>query len=362
MRTVLLPLTIALLIACTSDKKNLTNASGPVGDVYVVMDSAQRKGQIGIILDSILGADMPGLPRKESIFKIHWVDARRLNYLLKERRNMVYVLTLDQRSQGSAIIRGLFTPESIEKIKSDPTQYIRTASNVFSRGQEIIYLFGKDEQTLIKNLRANGHRMVSYFDQKESERMSQSLFKAGRMKGISDILVKEFQCDIKIPFGYKLADKGKDFLWVRQINPRDDKDVFIARKPYASQDQFKKENLIRFRDDICRQYLFEDPAQPDTYLLTETSIPFVPVTADTINFKGHFALQLRGLWRTNTLGMGGPFTGIALVDEYSRQFYYIEGFTFSPGKSQREIMRELETILFTFKTNREIDASEIPSK
>ena len=119
MRTVLLPLTIALLIACTSDKKNLTNASGPVGDVYVVMDSAQRKGQIGIILDSILGADMPGLPRKESIFKIHWVDARRLNYLLKERRNMVYVLTLDQRSQGSAIIRGLFTPESIEKIKSD---------------------------------------------------------------------------------------------------------------------------------------------------------------------------------------------------------------------------------------------------
>ena len=52
--------------------------------------------------------------------------------------------------------------------------------------------------------------------------------------------------------------------------------------------------------------------------------------------------------------MGGPFEGIALVDEGTQQFYYVEGFTFSPGKDQREIMRELETIIYTFRTSKEI--------
>jgi len=31
--------------------------------------------------------------------------------------------------------------------------------------------------------------------------------------------------------------------------------------------------------------------------------------------------------------------------------YYIEGFVYSPGREQRELMREVETILKTFKTN-----------
>ena len=151
-----------------------------------------------------------------------------------------------------------------------------------------------------------------------------------------------------------LAEKTADFIWLRQIGVRDDRDIFISRKPYTSQVDFVKENLIRFRDDIGRKYIFEDPDQSDTYLLTERNVPFIPVTADTINFNNHFAIRLRGIWRTNTKGMGGPFQGFALVDEPAQQFYYIEGFTFSPGKDQREIMRELETILYTFKTSSEL--------
>ena len=88
--------------------------------------------------------------------------------------------------------------------------------------------------------------------------------------------------------------------------------------------------------------------------MTETTVPFIPVTADTINFNGRFAVQLRGLFRSHTPGVGGPFLGYALVDEATQQFYYIEGFTISPGREQREIMRELETILHTFQTSAEL--------
>jgi len=194
--------------------------------------------------------------------------------------------------------------------------------------------------------------MVSFVNEKERERLKKALFKAGQVKGVTDLLVREYQCELKIPYGYKLADKQPDFLWVRQLNPRDSKEIFVARKPYSSQDDFRKEKLIRFRDDICRKYLFGDPENPESYLMTETK--HIPVIADTINFNGHFAIHLTGLFRSNDLLLGGPFTGFALVDEGKQQFYYIEGFTISPSKDQRELVRELETILYTFRTSAEI--------
>jgi Domain of unknown function (DUF4837) len=67
---------------------------------------------------------------------------------------------------------------------------------------------------------------------------------------------------------------------------------------------------------------------------------------------------MRGLWKTNTSTMGGPFVSYALVDEAAGQFYYIEGFLYSPGKEQRPMMRELETILYTFKTSDQLKSAE----
>ena len=67
---------------------------------------------------------------------------------------------------------------------------------------------------------------------------------------------------------------------------------------------------------------------------------------------------MRGLWKTNNLTMGGPFLSYTFVDEGTGMLYYIEGFTYSPSKKQREIMRELEVILHTFKTSKELTSEQ----
>lgn len=352
---------LAIVTSCSEKGKNIPLATGLVGDLYVVMDSAQRKGVIGHLLDSFFQAEMPGLPREEPVFRIHWVDARRYNYVLKERRNLIFVTTLDRRSDGAAIVRRMFTAESLETIRNSPDDFFSTRSDVNARSQEVAFVYGPDEATLARNLRAHGEQMVAYFNLKERKRQTQALFKSGQMKGITDILIRDFSCALKIPFGYKLAYQQPDFLWVRQINPRDDKDIFVSRKPYTSQDDFSLKNLIAFRDEVCRKHLFADPDETESYLMTETTVPYIPVTADTVNFNGRFAVQLRGLFRSHTPGVGGPFIGFAVVDEATQQFYYIEGFTISPGREQREIMRELETILYTFQTSKELPARETPA-
>lgn len=344
-----------LLFACADkDGKNLPPSSGRTGDIFLIMDSTQWKGPLGDVLDSLFNAEMVGLPRKESIFHIRWIDPRKLNFVLKQRRNLIFAVSLDQRTTGATLIKRTFTPESLEKIKSDPNLFSQNSQNLFAKNQEVLFLFSNTEEELIKKIRANGSRLIEYFNLRERERQTYALFKAGELKGIPQALRKDFNCEMRVPFGYQLVMNEPDFLWVRQINPQDDKDIFIARKKYISPDQFKKDSLIAFRDKICRKNIFEDPERLDTYLLTETSIPFKPVLTREINFNKKFAVEMRGLWRTNNLTMGGPFLAFAFVDEPQGYFYYIEGFTFSPGKDQREIMRELETILYTFKVSNEL--------
>jgi hypothetical protein len=349
-RLLLLVVVAALATGCGNGKNSLPHASGLTGDMYVVMDSLQWQGELGKVVDSLFSADMEGLPRGEPIFNMKWVDPRKLNFILKQRRNLIFVMTLDQESEGAAVVRRLFTPASLEKIRTDEGIYLQTDKDLFATGQEVMFLFGKTNNELIANVRKNGARLVDYFNVKERERLGQNLLKVGQQKGIKDWLVKNFNCEITIPYGYKLVQAENNFLWARQINPADDKDIFIARKNYSDVGQFSKDSLIRFRDDVCRKYLFEDPDLPNSYLVTEM-LPYVPVQTREINFNGRYAVEMRGLWRTNNKSMGGPFVSYAIADETLGKFYYIEGFTFSPSKSQREIMRELETILLTFRIN-----------
>ena len=344
-----------LLAACVEPgSENLPPSSGRPGDIFLIMDSAQWKGPLGRTLDSVFSAEMEGLPRKEAIFHMRWIDPRKLNSVLKQRRNLIFAVSFDQKAAGARQIRATFTPESLEKINADPNLFSQNVQNVFAKNQEVLFLFAQTEEALIKHIQANRVKLVEFFNLRERERLTQSLFRAAQPQGILPMLRKEFNCELKIPFGYEVAQQEPDFFWARQINAHDDKDIFIARKKYTSQTQFAKDSLIAYRDAICKKYLFEDPDRLETHLLTETTVPYKPVITREISFNKKYAVEMRGLWKTNNLTMGGPFISFIFVDEPQGMLYYIEGFTFCPGKDQREIIRELETILYTFKTSNEI--------
>lgn len=330
---------------------NLPKAAGASGDIYLFMDSAQWKGPMGQIMDSIFNQEMIGLPREEGIFRMSYVDPRKMNFVLKQRRNLIFLTTLDKNSHGSQVVKSLLTQEQLETIQNDSSKYIQTYENVYAKDQEVMFLFAQTEAQMVDKLRKNSQKLIDYFNKVERDRLNATLFKNGTVKGVNTWLQENFQVAMTIPFGYKLVQNEQDFVWVRQINTQDDKDIIIARTEYTSVDQFKKENLINFRNEIARKYLFEDPDKPNTYLVTETEIPYKPVVTREVNFNGNYAVEIRGLWRTNTHSMGGPFLAYAMTDKATGKFFYIEGFVYGPSKELREMMRQMETVLYTFKTD-----------
>jgi hypothetical protein len=350
---------LSLLTSCSVDKEGINQppATGLSGDMYLVMDSLQHKGPLGMAIDSVFNVEMEVINRSEPIFKLRWIDPRKLNFVLKQRRNLIFVFTLDQNTSGSNRIRGMFSKESIDRIKTDTSFFLTFNKNLFAKNQEAIFLVGKTQDALLKKFRQNARKIVDHFNVTERERLTKSLFKSGQLKG-TELVRKKMGVEIKIPFGYQLVQEDSTFFWARQINPRDDKDIFVARKKYTSLDQLQLDSLIAFRDQVCKKYLFENPEKPHSYLVTETGIPYKLVQARQVTFNGKYAVEMRGLWRTNNLTMGGPFISYSMVDEAQGMLYYIEGFVYSPDRAQRELLRELEAILHTFRTSNELNPSE----
>jgi hypothetical protein len=349
MRALFLLLIASIAFSCGPQDRaaNLPKAAGASGDIYLFMDSTQWRSPVGKAMDSIFNQDMVGLPRPEGIFRMSWVDPRKMNFVLKQRRNLIFVVTLDQMGPGAQIIKNLFTAEQLAKIETDTAKFTETYKNVYAKDQQVMFLFAKDQETLLRKLNKNGQKLIDFFNKVERDRLNSTLFSAGTVTGVSDWLKKNFQVSITIPYGYKLVQNEQDFVWVRQINVDDDKDIFIARTEYTSLDQFKQENLIKLRNDICRKYIFEDPEKPNTYLITETED--APVITREVNFNGQYAVEMRGLWLTNTHTMGGPFLSYALSDQATGKFFYVEAFVYGPSKDQREMMRQMEVVLNTFR-------------
>ncbi len=345
-------LTLLVLLAASCNRNNpeyLPVATGKPGDMILIMDSVQWNGRVGNELRKIFKAEMPGLPREEPMFNLIYVHPRKGSTLLTQIRNLVFVFTLDQDTPGSRILKESFDAETLARIQSDTAFFISTRTDEYARGQEVMYLFSNTEDDLIRHLAENTQRLRNFFNDTEKKRAVTSLTATTTTKALTEFLKKENGIEIRVPFGFKVADKQPDFVWLRQMDAKVDKSVFITWKPYESEYQFLPDSLLTWRNEVLRSHLFEDPDNPDSFLVTETQVPFKPVTARQFTFNNEFAMELRGLWKTNTNTMGGPFISYTVANPQQGLIYYLEGFCYSPGKDQRETIRELEAILSTFR-------------
>ena len=64
-------------------------------------------------------------------------------------------------------------------------------------------------------------------------------------------------------------------------------------------------------------------------------------------FKGHFAVETRGLWDVKGDFMGGPFLNYAIHDEKRNRIINLDGYTYYPNKDKRDLMLQLETVFYT---------------
>ncbi len=361
-RNILFKITIFIFIslfvgtACEVEESSgrlLGPASGTPGEIIVVMDSIQWQGELGEALREALETDVPGVSRSEPMFTVRYIEPSRFNSVLQKAANLIFVATLDSKTEGGRIVRNFMTKNYIQE---HPDKFIISQKDIYASGQNALYLFSASEKELAQHIRDNKEVIRSFFNKKEIERLKKKLYRNGEQKKVEEYLANKYGYTIRIPAGYQIAADDSAFFWLRKPGPYD-LSVFITYKPYHSEEQLSDAGLIAFRDSITFVKIFEDPADPATYTRVDTT--HNDTMFKTIDFNGHYARTMRGIWYSNTKTLGGAFTSIVVLDEKAGRLYLIDGFVIAPNKDKSASLRELETIISTFKV---VDQKEAPDK
>ncbi|OEK00034.1 hypothetical protein BFP97_00225 [Roseivirga sp. 4D4] len=366
MKKLLALLFIASLIACSGEKdqqevgeekegnaKNtsfLPDATGESGEIVIIINKRKYDGALGEAIKEVFRETVPGLTRPEPMFTIRVIEPFEFNRIFRVARNLVYVTSFEGSSAADKWLQGTFSETSRERIFNNPDLFMQTSEDQYSKGQKILQLFGKDDASLIKNLKENKGLVQNFFNIAEKQRLARTIQMSTASKGILRKVNDRLGINIKIPAGYELSMLEDDFMWVRAlpaVGPS--KNLFVYSKPYTSQDEFKYENIIKLRNEAGKKYIYGDPENKESYMITETE--YMDPVFRNINFNDQYTVEMKGAWKTNNFSVGGTFVSYTFVDEGTERLYYIEGFVIHPSEDHRELIREMESLLTTFRVS-----------
>ncbi len=331
------------------------NARGEPDEIILVMDSMQWADTVGLGLEvkKTFLAPMLGLPQDEPLFNVSKVNPRRLNTTLKSATNMVFVTTLDSRTEDSRAIQKYFTAQALNQIKRDTTIFMRIRKDEFAKGQNVMFLFAATEELLAERIQYNRSQIREFFEGSAKKIVQQKIF-SSREKGLERQLTENHGVSMSIPFGWDRAKDLRNFVWFRKLGDQTEQSVFIYYEPYRDRNMFN--DIGAFRDRITQTNL-RDSEKPSLYIARQE---IINVFTERVSFNGNFAVEARSLWRVSDNSGGGPFVSYTIVDEPNGMIYYIEGYVYSPGTKKKNFIREIEAILGTFMTPSDI-AKEKPN-
>ncbi|MEM6813482.1 MAG: DUF4837 family protein [Bacteroidota bacterium] len=346
-----------LLFRCTESGGNnkssglLPKARGEADEIILVIDSTQwADSELGSELRKTFNAPMLGLPQDESLFNVSKVSPQKLNSVLKSAKNMIFVMTLDSKTSDSRVLQKFFTNQSLNQIKRDTAIFMRKQKDLFARGQTALFLFSSTRDLLAKKINYNRSQIREIFESSAKEIIKSQLFSSPK-KQLAKRIREDHDVSLLIPYGWEKARDLKNFFWLRLMDAETEQSVFVYYQPYGDQSVFN--NIDLFRDKITQRYLY-DGENPDIYIKRQE---IIPVFTERVTFNGNFAVEARGLWKISDNSRGGPFVSYTIVDEGAQIIYYIEGYVDSPGTRKKNLIRELEAILSTFKTKSDLQGS-----
>lgn len=297
-------------------------------------------------------------PQPETLFTIKPEFQIQSIDKFKYKKNLLFVATLDDKSENSAYVQNMLDPSSKDLVQKD-SAYIFLKKDLWSKGQIVTVLVAKDRETLIRRLTENRNEIYLYFrDEFFNREMETILSERYNKKDIEKYLLQKYGWTMFVQHDYFIAKDSAEekFVWLRRRTPEDmERFIFVhwidsVYEPYRFFNQVwiaKKRNELtqkfyRTTKDDAWVTIADDP-ESIKYLY------FFPV-----NFNGRHAVRVQGLWRFNDFTGGGPFISYIFYDSTQKRIYFIDGSIFAPRYEKKKLIIQVDALLHTFKTASEI--------
>lgn len=315
---------VGVCVACVSCNGDtlLPNASGAANELLVVMDDADWRTDGGRALFDVLTTDVPSLPQAEPMFDISRVSHSQFDQLLHPTRNIVMVYV-------------------------DSTRYtkatLRLTRNKWARTQAVAVITTDNAAHLQQLLQRRQRVLIDFFVDAERERQIDYLKHNINSTALQKAYNK-FNIKIAVPSSLNKYNESDDFLWISNGSGTARQDIVIYSYPYTSKQQLTREALIAKRDSVLCRHIpgaFEGSCMG-------TAVAYEPPSFEEIWVDSAYCAQMRGLWEMkNGETMGGPFISHTRLDELHNRLITIEGFVFAPGRDKRNLLRQVEAMVYS---------------
>jgi len=321
-------LALALLVTiggCKEGKKGknlLPNPLGAAGDILVVLEKSG--GDVDTLWSSIqtvLAEEYPFLPQPEPRFNLVKLPPKFFKGVQSYRN--ILLLKVDKA----------IYPEAKMLMRYD----------AWSSPQMIVTLVGPSPKALSTYILKEREKIVALFEQAERDRQIATNNRLPDQK-IQLLLKQKFGISLAMPSGYKVNRKADDFIWISYETPFTSHGIMVYTYPYKSDSTFTKKYLISKRDFYTKKYI-PGPSK-GSYMITGHF--YEPQVTPTM-FKERYYAILRGLWEVKNDYMGGPFISFTTLDEANNRIITIEGYVYAPKDEKRNYLRQVESILYSFK-------------
>ncbi|MGO3182983.1 MAG: DUF4837 family protein [Aequorivita sp.] len=314
----------SLFIAFTScneggkrDKTLLPDSVGNINALQIVIPNDLWNGVVGEAIRDNFAAPTDGLPQDEPLFSMNQMPPDAFDGFARSNRLFLYVVLSDEDK-------------------------VSIANNEYAKPQEGAIIKGTSEEKLVELINKNSAKIIETFKASEikerQRRTAISLLK-------TDSLNKVMGVSLKIPSAYRLAKGSDNFFWFRKDLKDGTTNILVYEVPLSmiKNDTTAVADIIKIRDSIGSRLL---PVEDDGQFITEDA--YAPYLFKS-SIDGKFAYETKGTWDVKGAWMGGPFINYAVRDEKNNRYLILEGFTYAPSVSKRNLQFELESILKTAK-------------
>jgi len=358
--------TMLFLTACESLEYR-PPAVGREGDVVVVMDSARWNGPLGDAVRTHVSPYLGTLPAPEREFALKQMTITSQSVLegIQKQKNVIFVAPLSDESREAAFLRSRLDSTALSAIQGGQASVI-PRRDLWRTGQQVIYVFGDTEESIMSELEARGTDIRYQFNTITRERVQVDMFEKGRQFDLEKGIEDKHDFSIRVQHDYFTSMDTTNFVWLRRVVDSNSwRSLFVY---YI--DDFDPTNLTPEWVHAARDRITETNIRgnADGFVLIDYRRELI---TENIDFLGRFAYETRGLWhmveeneQTGDLmefGMGGPFVNYTFYDDETRRLYMIDGMVFAPGYDKREFLRHMEVIAHTFRNGTEVAADRAAS-
>jgi hypothetical protein len=322
MKQTLLLFSLLLFISCdgkkSSNEKMLSNSSGNINNLSVVIENNLWEGNVGEAIRNALAAPVDGLPQDEPLFNMSQIPP--------------------------AVFSGFVTNNrTVLKIEKGGEANVKIASNVYAKPQKLVLVTGKTDDEIIQQIEENSQKIIAAF---KSEEIKEKQRRIGLSLQKNNNLEEKLGITLNFPTAYRIAKEEDNFFWIRKDITTGTTNLMIFELPYNA---IKKNDslvnqIIKLRDSIGQAYI-PGPTE-GSFMITEEA--YAPAVFETI-IDNKPAIETKGLWDVKNAFMSGPFINYIIDDKINNRLLVIEGFAFAPSVEKRDYMFELEAIIKSLK-------------